>query len=63
MALAMIAAEKQVIMKEQALRIQANEAKSGHHLEDSVGKKLLLEQAEQWATCVKIVAKLSAVEV
>ena len=48
-ALAMVAAEKQVIMKEQALRIQANEAKSGHHLQDSVGKKLLLEQAEQWA--------------
>ena len=32
LALAMIAAEKQTIMKEQALRIQANEAKSGHHL-------------------------------
>ena len=36
LALAMIATEKQTILKEQALRIQANEAKSGHHLQDAV---------------------------
>ena len=63
LALAMIAAEKQTIMKEQALRIQTNEAKSGHHLQDAVGKKLLLEQAEQWASSVKRLSKLSTVDV
>ena len=41
LALAMIAAEKQTIMKEQALRIQANEAKSGHHLQDTIITMLL----------------------
>ena len=39
LALAMIAAEKQTIMKEQALRIQANEAKSGHYLQDTTLRK------------------------
>ena len=41
LALAIIAAEKQTIMKEQALRIQANEAKSGHHLQDTIITMLL----------------------
>ena len=39
LALAMIIAEKQTVMKEQALRIQANEAKSGHHLQDVVERR------------------------
>ena len=41
LALAVIAAERLTAMKEQALRIQANEAKIGHHLQDNAGKKLL----------------------
>ena len=36
LALAITAAEKQTIMKEQALRIQAKEAKSGHQLQDTI---------------------------
>ena len=34
--LAMVTADNQTIMNEQALRIQANEAKSGHHLQDAI---------------------------
>ena len=30
-------------MKEQALRIQANAARSAHQLQDSIGKKILLD--------------------
>ena len=39
LAVALVAAEKQTIMKEQAMRIQANETKSGHHLQDAIGKQ------------------------
>ena len=63
LALALIAAEKQTIMKEQALRIQANEAKSGHQLQDSVGKKLLNEQATQWTECVGKLSKITVAQV
>ena len=52
LAVALVAAEKQTIMREQAMRIQANEARSGHQLQDSVGKKLLFDQAGEWAACV-----------
>ncbi len=63
LAVALVAAEKQTIMREQAMRIQANEARSGHHLQDSVGKKLLLDQAGEWVACVRKLSKMSAADV
>ena len=63
LAVALVAAEKQTIMREQAMRIQANEARSGHQLQDSVGKKLLFDQAGEWAACVGKLCKLSAEDV
>ena len=62
-AVALVAAEKQKITKEQAMRFDANEAKSGNHLQDSLGKRMLLDQAGEWPACVGKLFKMSAEDV
>ena len=63
-ALAAIAVEKQAIMREQAQRIQYNEARSGGHgMKDEVGKQVLREQAQEWKDQVGKLQATSAKDV
>ena len=62
-ALVAIAVEKQAIMREQAQRIQYNEARSGHGMKDEVGKQVLREQAQEWKDQVGKLQATSAKDV
>ena len=66
-ALAAVAAEKQEIMKEQAMRIARNEANAngdgGGKMVDRVGRELLKEEAGSWeATAQNIASKISSAD-
>ncbi len=60
MALAAVAAEKQLVMKDTAKRNAKHEASSGHNLRDTIGDGLLKDQAREWQANIKSLAKLSA---
>ena len=63
LALALVAAEKQTIMKEQAMRIHANEAKSGHNLQAThtfVGKPL--DERNDECTCPTVAIRAAGAD-
>ncbi len=60
MALAAVAAEKQLVMKETAKRNAKHEASSGHNLRDTIGDGLLKDQAQERQDNIRSLAKLSA---